>query len=109
MRICGGLICGGAVGGEHYALTRFDRIAVDVVPHAFGEHDSRAIVIGEQQRALMCAGREHHCARPHLPQSLAGEVARWVAEMVRDPLEESDLVMVVVANRRRSRQYRDVV
>ncbi|GJE72684.1 hypothetical protein CHKEEEPN_4243 [Methylorubrum podarium] len=99
-RVERGLVGGGAARGEDELAARRHAVAVEEDPHALGEHDAGPVVVGEDEGALVGAAGEHHLARPHLPQALAGRLARGRRQVVGDPLGHRDVVVVVVAEGR---------
>ena len=103
------LIGRGAAGGEDDAAARRHRIAVDEGAHALGQHDAGAVVVGEHQRALMRSGRQHHLLRAHLPQPFARQIGWGVFEVVADALGQGDVVVIVIAEGRGTRQQGDVL
>ncbi len=103
-----GLIGRRAAGGKDDPAARRDSIAVDEGAYALGEHDAGAIIVGENQRALMAACRQHHLLRADLPQALARQIGGRVFQVIGDALGEGDVVMVVVAEGGGAREERDV-
>ncbi len=65
---------GGVVVREHDGVAaRADRVAVQVAARRARQHDARTVVLGEYQRPLDRAGREHGLPGARLPQALAGQ------------------------------------
>ena len=64
------------------------------------------IVVGEHQRPLVRAGREHDMLRPHLPEPLARQPGIRVREVIGEALLRREKVLVVIAERLRARQQR---
>ena len=84
----------GVVVGEHHRAVRDPhRVPVGEGLRGRGEHHPRPIVVGEDDRALVGAGREHDLAGPHHPQALTG--------ISGEPFRDRDEVLVVVAERGR--------
>ena len=105
---------GGAVGavvvGEDDRLgARLDGVAVEVGSAGFGQHDARAVVVAEHQGPLDRAGGEHHLVRAQLPQALARQAIRLLDQMVGDPLDEADEVVIEIGVGRGPGQDRDLV
>ena len=91
------------VGEEHRALARQRRMVVEVALRRRGQHDPGAVVVGEDQRALVGAGGEHHAARLDVPQALAAHVGgRARPQMVGAALQRAQRVVVVVTEERRA-------
>ena len=103
-----GAIGRGARGRHDEGLTRRDGIAVDEGAHALGQHDARPVVVLEDERALVGAGRQNHLGGAHLPKALAGKPVPRLVQMVGDPLHHGDMVVVVIAEDGRARQDDDV-
>ena len=68
------------------ARARLDAVARDQRPRRLGEHDPRPVVVGEDQRTLERAGRQHDALGAHLPQPLARLPRIGRGEMVGQPL-----------------------
>ncbi len=81
----------GAVMRGHHddALADPDAVLMEIAPRGVGEHHARPIVVGEDERALDRAGRQHDFARPHLPQPLAREIGIRDQLGLRDPLAQA--------------------
>ena len=89
----------GVVVGEHHRAGRDPhRIPVGEGLRGRGEHHPRPVVVGEDDRALMSAGREHDLACPHHAKALT--------RVAREPFRDRDEVLVVVAERGRPREHR---
>ncbi len=54
-------------GGDDDALADLDAKEVEIAPRRARKHDPRPVVVGEDERPLDGAGREHDLARPHPP------------------------------------------
>ena len=93
-------------GDDHGPAARLHAIPRDVGMRGVRQHDPWAVVLREGQRPLHRPRREHDLARPHLPQPLPWEVRVGRGLMVRDALDEPDVVVRVVAERGRARQQR---
>ena len=101
-------IGGSARRGDHGAPTRRHAIAVGEHAQALGQHDARTVVVGEDERALVRARRQHDLGRPHLPQALARQVRVRLRQVIGQPLHQADVVVIVVAEGRRARQQGDI-
>ena len=56
------------VVGEHHRLTAgAHRVLIEIAAHGARQHDARPIVLGEHQRSLQRAGRQHDLAGAQLP------------------------------------------
>ena len=90
---------GAVVCGEHHPrVSDQHSVAVQEGFRAMCQHDSRPVVIGEHDRALVRTGRHHHVAGSDPPHPLAGQPGRGgVAEMVGTPLEGKYEAIVIVA------------
>ena len=93
------------VGQHHRAAARAHGVAVEVAAHRARQHDAGPVVLGEHQRPLERAGRQHHLARAHFPEALAGQVRRGAPEVVGDALEQGQIVVVVVGECGRAGQH----
>ena len=71
---------------DDHALADLDAILIAIAPRGVGEHHARAIVVREDQRTLDRAGRQHHLAGAHLPQTLARQVRFGDEVCFGDPL-----------------------
>ena len=92
------------VVGEHHDLASgADAEAVDVGADGAGQHHPRPVVVGEHQRPLDRAGGQHHPAGAHLPQPFAGAGPGSRRTGVA-PFEQAEIVVIVIAERRRPRQ-----
>ncbi len=89
---------GAIVAGEqHGAAAGQHGVAVQIAAHRARQHDPGPVVVGEHQRPLERAGRQHHLLGPYLPEPLAGQMrGRCRSEMVGDPLDQAQIVVVVV-------------
>ncbi len=96
------------VGEDDRARSGLDAVARDIGPRRAGEHRARQIVAGIGDAALERAAGEHDRAGAHVPQPLARRESRRLGQMVGDALDQADQVLVVVAERGRARQQRDV-
>ncbi len=101
---------GAVVVGQHdRAAAGAHGVAVEVAAHRARQHDAGPVVLGEHQRPLERAGREHHLARAHLPQALAGQVSgRGRPEVVGHALEQAEIVVVVVGEGGGAGQHADL-
>ena len=108
-RIERGLVGGGAARGEDELAARRHAVTVEEDPHALGEQDARPVVVGENEGALMGATGEHDLLRPHLPQALAGRLARGGGQVVGDTLGHRHVVVVVIAEGGGAGQQNDVL
>ena len=89
------------VGEEHGALARQRPIVVEVALRRPGQHDSGAVVVGEDQGPFVGAAGEHHPPRLDVPQALAGDTGRRARpQMVGAALQRAQRVVVVVAEER---------
>ena len=100
---------GSARCGDHRTPSRRHAVAIDEHAQALGQHDAGTIVVGEDERALVRARRQHDLGGAHLPQTLARQVGVRLRQMVGHPLHQADVVVIVVAEGRRARQQGDVV
>ena len=107
--IGGSRIGGSARCGDHRTPSRRHAVAIGEHAQALGQHDAGTIVVGEDERALVRARRQHDLGGAHLPQTLARQVGVRLRKMVRHPLHQADVVVIVVAEGRRARQQGDVV
>ena len=55
------------VGENHRLPTRQHGITPDIGRHGRGQHHTRQVVVGKNQRTLMRASGQHHLFGPHLP------------------------------------------
>lgn len=77
-------------------------VPVHVGAHGASGHHARKVVSGEDHRPLVGAGRQDHPASPDVPQPLPGDARDRVrAEVVGAVLGDEQVVVVVVAGRRR--------
>jgi hypothetical protein len=83
------------------ARAELDAVARDQRPRRLGEHDPRPIVVGEDQRPLDRAGRQHDALGPHLPQTLARAARIGRGEVVGQPLLRADEILRVESERLR--------
>ncbi len=60
-------VCGVVVGGDYRADAGADGVLVDIGAHGTGQHDVRAVVIGEDERSLDGTGRQHDLPGADLP------------------------------------------
>ena len=89
----------GVVVGEHHRAGRgAHRVPVGIGLRGRREHHPRSIVVGEDDRALVGSGREHHLAGPHHPQPRA--------RISREALRHRDQILIVVAECGRSGEHR---
>ncbi len=72
--------------------------AIEERPGGRGQHHAGPIVVGERDRTLVRAGREHHVAGAHVPDALDGT----------RPLMDQHVAVLVDAERRRAREHVDV-
>ena len=92
-----GLI-GAVVVGEYHSLRAGrDRVAVPVGRDRGGQHDAGAVVVGEYERALDCAGGQYHLLGANAPQPLTSPIVR--RQVVGNALEYGDEIMVVISDR----------
>ena len=59
-------------GNDHRPGSRFDAEPVQIRTGGTRQHDAGAVVAGEDQRPLDCAGGEYDLASPNMPQPLPG-------------------------------------
>ena len=64
---------------------------------------ARPVVVGEDQRTLDGAGRQHDLARPHLPQPLARQIGVGDEFGFGEPLAERHEILRVIAESLRAR------
>ena len=98
---------GAIVVGQHDRAPAGEHgLTVEIAADRAGQHDARAVVAGEHQRPLERAGREHDLPGPDLPEPLAGQVrGRGRPQVVGDPLDQGEVVVVVVAECRGAGQH----
>jgi len=83
---------------ERGPVARLGAIAVDISLRRAGQHDARAVIVGEHHRPLDGAGGEHHLGRADFPQALAEGSGRR-AQMVIHALDHEHVILVVIAER----------
>ncbi len=95
----------GAVGGRHDddALAGLDAVEVEIAPRRLGQHDSRTVVVGENERAFDRAGRQHDLAGAHAPQFFARQIRVRGERRLGRPLAEPDHILSIGAEGLRSR------
>ena len=98
------------VGDDHRAPAGKDREAVDIGARGACQHHPRPVVVGEHQRPLHGAGRQNDPSGADSPQALARQVRRRAGpEVVGNPFERDQEIMVEVAGDRRPGQNADVI
>ena len=109
VQVEGGVV-GAVVRGEDDGLaTGQHAVAVQERPGGAGEHDARAVVVGEDDRSLVCARRKDDGAGPETPHPLPGQVlGRGRSEVVGAPLEREDETVVVAAESGGALQVQDL-
>ncbi len=75
---------------------------IDIGARGAGEHDVRTVIVGEDERPLDGAGRQHDLLGADLPQYLARDMKRRLNQMVGDTLDDGDEIMIVIADCRRT-------
>src|SRR5260221_4356606 len=80
--------------------------APDVALRSAGQHDPGQVAVDEDERALDRPGRQHDLARADLPQTVTRYPRRRrpPGEMIGDPLQDGEEIMVVIAGDRAARQ-----
>ena len=76
------------VGEQHGAPAGQHAVAVDIGGGRRGEHDAGPVVVGEDQRPLDRAGRQHDLPGADLPQPLARRLRAARRQMIADPLDQ---------------------
>ena len=101
---------GGVVAGEDDDLAAGEHaVPVQEVPRRRGEHDARAVVVLEHDRALDRAGRDHDPGGADAVHPLARAPREAAVVGVGGaPLEREHEAVVVVPERRRALEVRDV-
>src|SRR5206468_9069752 len=82
---------------EDSARAGQNAVPADVVPGGAGEHDSRPVVVGEDDRSLAAPRRQDHPCRPYVPQAVS----------LRSPLMHDRISVVVQTEYRRSGHVAD--
>ena len=95
-------------GRDDDARADLDAVLVEIAPRGAGERHARPVVVGEDERALDRAGREHDFARAHLPQPLAGQIGIGDQVGFGNALVERDEILRVIAERLRARHQPQV-
>ena len=93
---------------EQQPLAGCDRVAVDVGGHRGRQHDAGKVVVGEHQRSLDGAGREHHLLGANAMQPLPRSGHRHGPQVVRSTFDDGEEVVVVVAADRAPGQQLDI-
>ncbi len=88
---------GAVVGGaDDHAVPGGDGVAVEVAADGGGQHDPGAVVVLEDQGALVGAGCQHHLIGTHVPNTLTGDAGcRRAGQVVGAVLDSDDVVGVV--------------
>ena len=69
-------------------FSRSDGVAVHISAHCRGQHHTRAVVVGENQRPLSRAGRKNNGAGAQSGDQLARLAASWIASTIIAPLHK---------------------
>ena len=72
------------------------------------QHHARAVVAAEDERALDGAGREHDLASAHAPEALPGQALGRGGQVIGHPLQQAQIVVVVIAEGRGAAEHRHV-
>src|SRR6185312_498189 len=89
------------VVGEHDATRAGShRITIHIRRYGGCEHDPRAVVVAEHQRALAGAGGENDLLRTNPPDALARSIAVGGRQMIAQPLVDRNEVVIVIAEYR---------
>ena len=97
MEIEGGAVGAVVVGRHHGAAAGKDGKTVDIGARGAGQHHPRTVVVGEDQRPLQRARRQHDAPGADAPQTLARQMRRrGGAEMVGDPFERDQEIVVEI-------------
>ena len=89
---------------HHHAPPDRDTVAQRQGPRRAGEHHAGNVIAVEHQGSLDRALRQHHFARADPPQTLARALGIAGREMIGQPLDRADEILVVEAERRGARQ-----
>jgi hypothetical protein len=102
---------GAVIAGEDHDLpARQHAVAVDVGARGRCQHHARPVVVGEEQRALDRALRQHGLFGADLPEALARHgVVALRSQMVGHPLQRGQQIVVVVGGDRGAREQRHLV
>ncbi len=95
-------------GHDDHSVADPGAILESIAPRGFREHDARPVVVRKDQRTLDRAGRQHHLARPHLPQAFARQVGIGDEVGFGEALVERDKILRVIAERLGARHQSDV-
>ena len=91
-------VVGGVVRRRHgHVLPGGHTIAAEVGAHGRGEHDAGAVVVGEDDRAVVGAGGEHDLTGTDMPDLLAHSAAIGLGDGVGAVFEGDEVVRVVAA------------
>ena len=105
----GGLIGIVIVGEDDAGCAGGDTITLHKPARGRGQHDARAVIVGECNRALDGAGGEDHLMCAHLPQPVARDAScEQGGIVIGQPLKQHEEVVVEVAHHRRAVQHMDV-
>ena len=92
------------VGKQHQPLPGGHAVAVQIGPDRAGQHHARHIVIAEHQGPLDGARGQNHLFGAHPVQALARAVVRGEALMIAAPLDNTEEIMIVIAEYRAARE-----
>ena len=90
----GGAIAIVVIGEHHGAPARRHGEAIDIGAHGAGQHHPRPVVAGEHQRPLNRAGGDQNAARLYFPIALARRERRRLRQMIGDPFDRADPLVV---------------
>ena len=100
-----GVVVGGSDGD---ALADLDAVLVEIAPRRVGQHHARPVVVGEDERPLDRARRQHDLARSHLPEPLARQIGIRHQLGLGQPLAQRQEILRVIAERLGARHQLDV-